>query len=112
MIKYKNKKYLYPLDFGMDIVKGKWKSIILCNLNNGPKRFSQLREILEGISEKILSQNLSQLEEEELIHKRIFPVIPPHVEYSLTPKGSELLKILHQLENWVNDYYSHVLQDD
>ncbi|MCT4631303.1 MAG: helix-turn-helix transcriptional regulator [Firmicutes bacterium] len=111
MIKYKNKEYYYPLDFGMDLVRGKWKSIILCNINDSPKRFSELDQILSGISQKVLSENLSQLEEENLIIKNVLPVIPPHVEYSLTDKGSALLKILHNLEEWVNEYYPEIKKD-
>lgn len=108
MIIHNGKEYVCLLDFGMDFVRGKWKSIILCNLYNGPKRFLELQRLLRGVSQKVLTENLKELEEAELITKVIYPEIPPKVEYALTPMGEDFTKAIRTIEDWAEKYYCHL----
>lgn len=96
----KNKKYVCYLDLAMDYIRGKWKAVILCNLHDSPKRFLELQRITCGISQKVLSDNLKTLEKDGLIKKKVFPVVPPKVEYSLTDIGEELFPALNHLKKW------------
>ena len=91
MIEYKEKTYICALDLGFEQIRGKWKAVILCHLDEGPKRFLALQRMTGGISQKVLNESLREMEEEGLIHKEIFPEVPPRVEYSLTPKGQALI---------------------
>lgn len=100
MIKYRDKNYVCALDLGFDLIKGKWKAVILCHLNKGPKRFLELQRITHGVSQKILSERLRELEEDGLIHRIAYPEIPPKVEYLLTAKGEELVPALDLIEQW------------
>ncbi|GIM27579.1 transcriptional regulator [Clostridium polyendosporum] len=112
MITHKGKNYLCLLDFGMDFVRGKWKSLILCNLYNGSKRFLELQRLLCSVSQKVLTDNLKELEDAELITKIVYPEIPPRVEYSLTPMGIDFTKALRTIEEWSEKYYSHLKNTD
>jgi DNA-binding HxlR family transcriptional regulator len=76
MISFNNKKYVCLLDFAMDFIRGKWKALILCNLYNEPKRFLELQRMVEGISQKILNQNLKELETDGLVYKVLYAEIP------------------------------------
>jgi DNA-binding HxlR family transcriptional regulator len=69
-------------------------------LGEGPQRFGQIRRLLDGVSEKVLSENLRQLEASGVVHREVFPEVPPRVEYSLTPLGDELNVALRPLEAW------------
>ena len=105
MITYHDKSYICSLDLGFELIRGKWKAVILCHLADGPKRFLELQRITKGISQKVLNEALRQLEEEDLLQKYIYPKIPPRIEYSLTPKGSELVPALKIIEAWAKKYY-------
>ncbi|MGL5066988.1 MAG: winged helix-turn-helix transcriptional regulator [Sarcina sp.] len=106
-MKYNDKEFVCLLDVGFDVIRGKWKSIIICHLNDGPKRFLELQRITKGVSQKILTENLKALESESIIEKKIYPEIPPKVEYYLTPKGFELSSIIKNLEKWSMKYYKY-----
>lgn len=104
MLKYKDKEYVCHLDLGMDMLRGKWKSVILCHLNEEPIRFLELQRRVEGISQKVLNEQLKELEKEELVSKKIYPEVPPRVEYYLTEKGMDLLPALKIIEEWSKKY--------
>ncbi|WFD11951.1 winged helix-turn-helix transcriptional regulator [Tepidibacter hydrothermalis] len=106
MLEYNNKKYVCHLDLGMDLIRGKWKAVILCHLNKGPKRFLELQKITCGVSQKVLNEKLTELEYNGLISKKAYPQVPPKVEYSLTNKGKELFPALDLLEKWSVKYFS------
>ena len=106
MIEYKNKKYVCHLDLAMDLIRGKWKAVILCHLSNGPKRFLQLQRITKGVSQKVLNDNLRELELDGLITKTIYPEVPPRVEYELTPLGKELFPALAMIQEWAEKNFS------
>ncbi|KGK87730.1 helix-turn-helix domain-containing protein [Clostridium sp. HMP27] len=111
MIHYNEKEYICLLDFAMDLIRGKWKAVLLCHLYNEPKRFLELQRITKGISQKVLNEKLKELENDELISKIIYAEIPPKVEYYLTNKGKELTKIIKEIEDWSIKYYPHLDSD-
>ena len=87
--------------YTLSLISGKYKMIILyCLMEYQPVRFNELQRYLGKISDKTLSQNLKELEEDELIHREVYPQIPPKVEYSLTERGKSLMTVLDQLCIW------------
>ncbi|GAA4609646.1 DNA-binding HxlR family transcriptional regulator [Actinoplanes octamycinicus] len=93
--------YICGIDAGMDVVTGKWKSLILWELHNyGTRRFGELRRGLPGVSEKMLVQHLREMEEDGLLDRKVYPEVPPRVEYSLTPHGISLNEALRALGSW------------
>lgn len=82
------------------IIGSKWTILILRDLCEGTKRFGALQRSLEGISPKTLSLRLKQLEKDGIVNKKIFAEVPLHVEYSLTPKGQSLKKIINMMRDW------------
>ncbi|MGK8502343.1 winged helix-turn-helix transcriptional regulator [Nocardia asiatica] len=84
----------------IDVVGGKWKMHLMWVLGTGPQRFGQIRRLLDGVSEKVLAENLRQLESSGVVHREVYPEVPPRVEYSLTPLGEELAVALRPLEEW------------
>lgn len=90
------------MSLAIDVVGGKWKLHLMWALADGPQRFGQLRKLLTGVSEKVLAENLRQLEASGVVHREVHAEIPPRVEYSLTPLGEELEVALHPLEAWGN----------
>lgn len=95
------KKYRCPLEYTQRVVGGKWKPIILWFLHTeGVKRYGELKKALTNISHKMLSQQLKELELDQLIHREEYHQIPPKVEYSITDKGRTLLPILEQMHKW------------
>lgn len=98
------KHYKCSLELTMDLIGGKWKLIILWHLLDGSKRFSQLNRLLPNITQKMLTTQLRELEEKGLVHREVYPQVPPKVEYSLTELGRTLEPILISLCNWSYDY--------
>ncbi|WP_063016632.1 winged helix-turn-helix transcriptional regulator [Nocardia niwae] len=84
----------------IDVVGGKWKMHLMWVLGAGPQRFGRIRRLLDGVSEKVLAENLRQLEASGVVHREVYPEVPPRVEYSLTPLGEELAVALRPLEEW------------
>lgn len=93
--------YICGIDAAMDVVTGKWKSLILWELDNhGTRRFGELRRGLPGVSEKMLTQHLREMEEDGLVHREVYREVPPKVEYSLTEHGTSLNAALGPLGTW------------
>ncbi|MGY2031584.1 winged helix-turn-helix transcriptional regulator [Nocardia gipuzkoensis] len=92
----------------IDVVGGKWKMHLMWVLGTGPQRFGRIRRLLDGVSEKVLAENLRQLESSGVVHREVYPEVPPRVEYSLTPLGEELAVALRPLEEW-GDRHRHEL---
>jgi DNA-binding HxlR family transcriptional regulator len=93
--------YICGIDAGMDVVSGKWKSLILWELDNyGTRRFGELKRGLTGVSEKMLIQQLREMEQDGLIHREVYREVPPRVEYSLTEDGKSLNEALRPLGAW------------
>ena len=85
----------------LDHVTSKWGVLVLVSLKGRTLRWGELRRSVEGVSEKMLAQTLKTFERDGLVARVALPVIPPHVEYSLTERGEELVDLLHPLLNWV-----------
>jgi DNA-binding HxlR family transcriptional regulator len=93
--------YICGIDAAMDVVSGKWKSLILWELeNHGTRRFGELRRGLPGVSEKMLIQHLREMEEDGLVHREVYRQVPPKVEYSMTAHGRTLNEALRPLGVW------------
>lgn len=84
----------------LKIIGSKWTVLILRDLCEGTKRFGQLERSLVGISPRTLSLRLVQLEKDGIVKKKVFAEVPPHVEYSLTPKGQSLREIIVKMHDW------------
>lgn len=93
-----------PVTTALSVIGGKWKVIILWHLQDGVKRFGELQRQVKGISQKMLTQELRDLEETGLVSRKVYPVVPPKVEYSLTETGWSLKPVLEQLSAWGTDY--------
>lgn len=97
------------VDDGLDTILGKWKiPIILYLLKNQTMRFSDLQKVLPEISKKMLSKNLKEFEEDDLITRTVYPTVPPKVEYSLTEHGKELEDIIDSLHKWGLRHQQHL----
>ena len=93
-----------PVETTLELIGGKYKSLILWHLSNGKLRFSELRSRITKATPKMLTQQLRELESQNLIHREVFPVIPPKVEYSLTETGKSLMPILVAMRDWGAGY--------
>ena len=93
-----------PVESTLELIGGKYKALILWHLSSGTLRFSQLKKSIESATAKMLTQQLRELEAQQLVHREIFPVIPPRVEYSLTDLGRSLLPILVAMRDWGTNY--------
>ena len=93
-----------PVEATLELIGGKYKALILWHLSNGKLRFSELRKIITNATPKMLTQQLRELEASALIHREVFPVIPPKVEYSLTELGRSLMPILVAMRDWGSGY--------
>jgi DNA-binding HxlR family transcriptional regulator len=91
-----------PIETTLDVIGGKWKVLILWYLLEEEKRFSELERHLPHITQKMLAQQLRELEEDGLLVRTVFPVVPPKVEYALTSKGKSLSPILMDMLEWGN----------
>src|SRR3990172_607403 len=96
----KGREFHCAMDVTMHFIGGKWKTVILWYLKNEKKRFSELKKLIPKITEKMLSLELKSLEKDGIIHRRVYPVIPPKVEYSLTAFGKTLLPLLDEISKW------------
>lgn len=89
-----------PVETALDALAGKWKILILWYLRSETKRFSELQKLLPRTTQKMLIQKLRELEEDGIVHREVYPVVPPKVEYSLTEYGQTLKPILKQMYLW------------
>jgi DNA-binding HxlR family transcriptional regulator len=95
----------------LDHVMSKWGVLVLASLTEGPLRWSELRRRAQGVSEKMLAQTLKTLEADGLVHRDQKPVMPPHVDYRLTPLGEELAEVLVPLLHWVGRNADAIIGD-
>ena len=92
-----------PVEATLDLIGGKYKALILWHLSEGTLRFSELQKRISATA-KMLTQQLRELENDQLVHREVYPVIPPKVEYSLTDLGRSLMPILVAMRDWGVDY--------
>jgi DNA-binding HxlR family transcriptional regulator len=89
----------------LSIIGGKWKMIIMWHLGKeGTKRFSELKSLIPDITQRMLTTQLRELEDDGIVNRKVYPVVPPKVEYSLTPRGESLIPILDLMYEWGKDY--------
>ena len=93
-----------PVESTIELIGGKYKALILWHLSEKTLRFSELKKFISGATAKMLTQQLRELEAHDLIHREVFPIIPPKVEYSLTELGRSLLPILVAMRDWGASY--------
>ena len=95
-----NQEPFGPAEATLDMIGGKYKALILWNLSQGKLRFSELLRKLSSATPKMLTRQLRELEAQELIHREVYPMVPPKVEYSLTETGKSLMPVLTALRDW------------
>jgi len=93
-----------PVEATLDLIGGKYKALILWHLSDGTLRFSELHNRITKATPKMLTQQLRELEAQQLIHREVYPVIPPKVEYSLTELGKSLMPLLVAMRDWGSSY--------
>ena len=93
-----------PVTYCMGIIGGKWKPVLLYLLSMEVSRFGVMLRGIEGISKQMLTKQLRELEADGVVHRKVFPVVPPRVEYSLTDKGKSLLPIIAEMRKWGEPY--------
>ena len=89
-----------PVATTLEMIGGKYKALILWHLSDGKLRFSELHKLIKGATPKMLTQQLRELEMHKLIHREVFPIVPPKVEYSLTELGKSLMPVIVEMRNW------------
>jgi DNA-binding HxlR family transcriptional regulator len=100
--------YTCGIDAAVDLIGGKWKALILWQLDQGLRRPGELRRRLPGISEKMLIQQLRALEADGIVHREVHHEVPPRVEYTLTPFGQSLNDALLPLGNWGDQHMDQI----
>ncbi len=93
-----------PVEATLELIGGKYKTLILWHLSERTLRFSELKKLISGATPKMLTQQLRELEATKLVHREVYPVIPPKVEYSLTNLGSSLMPVLVAMRDWGAGY--------
>lgn len=101
---YRDKEYKCGIDVTLAVVGGKWKASILWHLSHQTMRFSDLQRQFSGTTRKMLTQQLRELEADGLVHREVYPQVPPKVEYSLTEKGKTIIPILNLMCSWAREY--------
>ncbi|CAB5506112.1 Transcriptional regulator, HxlR family [uncultured Gammaproteobacteria bacterium] len=93
-----------PVELTLSLIGGKWKGIILYHLIEDKKRFGELRKFMPNITQRMLTKQLRELESDGLVHRKVYRVVPPKVEYSLTEQGKSLKNTILSLEKWGKNY--------
>ncbi|MEN2667091.1 winged helix-turn-helix transcriptional regulator [Listeria aquatica] len=105
------KTYNIGVEATMDVIGGKWKPIILCNLRYASLRPSDLKRKIPNISQKMLTQQLRELERDNIVSREVYQQVPPKVEYSLSDYGKSLTKVLDILCDWGEAHVEHLMQN-
>jgi len=93
-----------PIEAALEALGGKWKGLILYYLSTDTRRFNELKRLIPGITQRMLTKQLRELETDQIIHREIYQEVPPKVEYSLTDFGATLTPILTALLEWGTEY--------
>lgn len=97
---YKGKVYYNPVQLVMEQIGGTWKAPILWRLNKNILRYGELRKDIPHISDKMLTTQLRELEQDGYIYRKVYPVVPPKTEYSLTEKGLKMIQLIKTIRNY------------
>lgn len=98
-----------PVETTLMLIGDKWKVLILRDLRDGTKRFGELKKSVTGISQKVLTSNLRDMEENGLLTRKVFPEVPPRVEYTMTELGLSMCPILDAMEDWGLSFQKNAL---
>lgn len=93
-----------PVETTLTLISDKWKVLIIRDLLSGTKRFGELKRSVGGVSQKVLTAQLRQMEESGLLSRRVYPEVPPRVEYTLTELGHSLKPVLDAMQDWGEEY--------
>lgn len=104
----KNDLPICPVETTLTLINDKWKVLIIRDLRGGTKRFGELKKSLSGISQKVLTSNLRDMEENGLLTRKTYPEVPPRVEYTLTELGRSMFPILDEMEKWGRKFKENV----
>lgn len=104
------KSRIMPVQDALDILHGKWKLLILMSLSDGPMRFKEIQRQVEGITAKMLSKELKDLEINELVARTVYDTTPVAVEYARTPYGHSLNKVIEELHTWGVQHRKRVMR--
>ncbi|MET3697738.1 HxlR family transcriptional regulator [Bacillus oleivorans] len=107
----KKKKYNIAVEATLEVIGGKWKGVILCHLTHGKKRTSELKRLMPDITQKMLTQQLRELEEDGIINRIVYNQVPPKVEYELSEYGWSLQSILDALCAWGENHIIKIYGD-
>ncbi|ASS95773.1 MULTISPECIES: helix-turn-helix domain-containing protein [Bacillaceae] len=105
------KKYNISVEATLEVLGGKWKCVILCHLTHGKKRTSELKRLMPNITQKMLTQQLRELEQDGVINRIVYNQVPPKVEYELSEYGQSLESILSALCTWGENHITRVYGD-
>ncbi len=109
MLEFKDRKYMCTFEITIDLIGGKWKPLIIWHLGTkGTQRFNELKRLLPQVTQKMLTQQLRELEADNLVNRKVYPQVPPKVEYSLTHLGESLMPILSMMCKWGDDYFGSI----
>lgn len=97
-----------PVEMTLQLIGDKWKVLIIRDLLTGTKRFNELMRSVTGITQKVLTSHLRSMEAAGLVNRKVYPVIPPKVEYSLTETGYSLKPILDSMDTWGTEYKNSI----
>ncbi|MGG3608109.1 winged helix-turn-helix transcriptional regulator [Priestia megaterium] len=110
MSRMQDKMFNCEKELTLYVIGGKWKMLILWHLGKeGTKRFGELKALMSGITQRMLVNQLRELEEDLIVERKVYPVVPPKVEYSLTEQGKSLMPILDSMYKWGKNYMENVM---
>lgn len=104
------KSRMMPVQDALDVLHGKWKLLILMSLTFGPRRFKEIQREVEGITAKMLSKELKDLELNELVKRTVYDTVPVAVEYAATPYGQTLKRVIDELHSWGEQHRRRVMK--
>ncbi|WP_409300600.1 winged helix-turn-helix transcriptional regulator [Peribacillus sp. SCS-155] len=112
MSRIDNRTFNCEKELTLAVIGGKWKMLILWHLGKeGTKRFNQLKSLIPDITQRMLVAQLRELEDDLIVHRKVYPVVPPKVEYSLTENGRSLMPILESMYEWGKNYMETVITE-
>lgn len=101
-----------PVQTCLNFISDKWKILIIRDLMTGTKRFNELKKSLVPVTQKMLTQQLREMESDGIINRKVYPVVPPKVEYSLTELGKSLMPVIEAMKKWGTDFKKSRLSKD
>jgi DNA-binding HxlR family transcriptional regulator len=99
---FDGQRYQNPVELAMHVIGGKWKMPILWRIKDRPRRYGEIKKTLPKTSHKMLAQQLQELEKHGFIRRKVYPTVPPSVEYSMTPKGKGVIPVIETIRDWGN----------